>query len=127
MPTFRFDVDRSYALSEVPFGVRPHAASVTVADGRLVARFGLWTVDTPVDNVARTEFSGPFMFVKTAGPAHLTFSDRGLTFATTGRQGLMIHFREPVRGIDPFGLIRHPNLTVTVLDREALAAALARG
>lgn len=127
MPVFRFDVDRSYALSALPFGVRADAATVTVADGRLLARFGPWTVDTPVANVARTEFSGPFHFVMTAGPAHLTFSDRGLTFATTGRQGLMIHFREPVRGIDPIGLLSHPNLTVTVLDREGLAAALARG
>lgn len=102
----------------------PGRASVRVADGRLVVRFGIWRVDTPVGNVVRTESSGPFAFVKTAGPAHLTFSDRGLTFATTGRQGLMIHFREPVRGIDPLGLVRHPNLTVTVLERERLADEL---
>ncbi|MHA3704074.1 hypothetical protein ACXR2U_18040 [Jatrophihabitans sp. YIM 134969] len=127
MPTFRFDVDRSYALAALPFGVRADAARVTVGDGRMVARFGPWTVDTALTNIASTEFSGPFHVVKTAGPAHLTFSDRGLTFATTGRQGLMIRFHEPVRGIDPLGLIRHPNLTVTVLDREALAAALAAG
>jgi hypothetical protein len=30
--------------------------------------------------------------------------------------------REPVLGIDPAGLVRHPGLTVTVADREAFAA-----
>jgi hypothetical protein len=124
--TFRFDVDRAFALAALPFGVRADRAWVRVDDGRLLARFGVWTIDTPVANVVRTEFTGPFRFVRTAGPARLTVHDRGLTFATTSRQGLMVHFREPVRGIDPLGLLRHPNLTVTVLDREGLAGELAR-
>jgi len=36
-----------------------------------------------------------------------------------------LEFHEPVTGIDPLGLIRHPGLTVTVADPEGLAAALA--
>jgi hypothetical protein len=33
-------------------------------------------------------------------------------------------FRDPVRGIDPIGLIRHPGLTVTVDDVDGLIEAL---
>jgi hypothetical protein len=38
---------------------------------------------------------------------------------------VLIRFDSPVRGIDPAGLIRHPELTVTVADIEGLVAALA--
>jgi hypothetical protein len=34
--------------------------------------------------------------------------------------------REPVRGIDPFGAVPHPGLTVTVEDREGFAAHVRR-
>ena len=40
--------------------------------------------------------------------------DWGLTMATNRRRGLCIRFRSPVRGLDPFGWMRHPGLTVTV-------------
>jgi hypothetical protein len=36
------------------------------------------------------------------------------------------HLHSPVPGIDPFGRIRHPELTVTVLDVDGLMKALAR-
>lgn len=123
-PQFRFEFAPSYRPAAALFGVKPSNASVTVTAAHLVARFGRWTLRTPLSNIARAEFTGPFAYPKTAGPAHLSFSDRGLTFATTGRQGLLIEFVEPVPGIEPFGVLRHPNLTVTVEDREGLAAAL---
>ena len=59
-----------------------------------------------------------------AGPARLPLAVRGLTFATTNRTGLCFTFRSPVPGIDPMGILRHPNLTVTVKDPRALAPAL---
>jgi hypothetical protein len=34
--------------------------------------------------------------------------------------------REPVRGIGPLGLIRHPNLTLTAADPDRLAAVVRR-
>ena len=67
------------------------------------------------------------MFVKTAGPAHLSLADRGLTFATNGDRGVCLIMREPVSGIDPFGLLRHPNLTVTVADCDGLVNAVQPG
>jgi hypothetical protein len=33
-------------------------------------------------------------------------------------------FRRPVRGIEPAGVLKHPNLTVTVQDCDALAEQL---
>jgi hypothetical protein len=61
----------------------------------------------------------------TIGPAHLSFTDRGLTMATNGDRGVCIRFREPVAGIEPTGRIRHPGLTVTVADCDGLLARLA--
>ncbi|MEA2901324.1 MAG: hypothetical protein QOH36_1211 [Actinomycetota bacterium] len=106
------------------FGVTPANSEVEVADGRLRARYGRWTVDTPVDNVVGTKVSGPYGRLRTIGPAHLSLSDKGLTFASNRRRGLCIEFREPVPGLEPTGRLRHPGLTVTVADVDGLALAL---
>ena len=58
--------------------------------------------------------------------AHLSLTDRGVTFATNSRQGLCVSFVELVHAIEPTGVLRHPAATVTVADPEALAAALRR-
>lgn len=70
--------------------------------------------------------TGPYRFGKTAGPARLAITDRGLTFATNATRGVRVSFWTPVRGLDPLGLLRHPELTVTVADVDALVDALAR-
>jgi|SRR5215213_5177473 len=126
---FGFRFDPWYRLAALPFGVSPSSASVTVEgspDQRvLVARFGPWSVTTPVENVAGTTVTGPYSPVKTIGPAHVSLSDLGLTFATNREQGLCIRFLTSVPGIAPTGLLRHPALTVTVEDPEELARMLA--
>jgi hypothetical protein len=121
---FSFAFDPAYARVARVLGVRPATSWVEVTDGRVRARFGPWTVDTERANVVATSVSGPYSIPKTIGPAHLSLRDRGLTFATNNRAGTCISFRDPVRGIDPFGLIRHPGLTVTVDDPERLADLL---
>ncbi len=75
-------------------------------------------------NVIGWELSGPYAFAKTAGPARLSFADKGLTFATNHRAGVCLKFATPIRGIDPLGLIRHPGLTLTPADREGFVAAV---
>jgi hypothetical protein len=110
--------------------VSPSSAHVdvrTAADGErtLVAHFGPWSVSTPVDNVLATTVTGPYAAVKTMGPAHVSLSDLGLTFASTHERGLCIRFRAAVPGLAPTSLIRHPALTVTVDDPDGLARALA--
>jgi hypothetical protein len=88
------------------------------------ARFGPWRLSTPVANVTGVALTGPYTFWKTAGPARLAVTDRGLTFATNGDRGVLISFRAPVRGLDPLGVIHHPELTVTVADVDRLVEIL---
>lgn len=121
---FAFDFDPRYERAARPFGVTPERAWVEVGDGRLDARYGRWRVRTPLANVTSAELTGPYRFWKTAGPAHLGVTDLGLTFASNGRRGVLIRFRRRVAGMDPFGIIRHGELTVTVAEPEELVRLL---
>ena len=121
---FAFRFDPTYRRLALPFGVHPSTAVVRVTEEQLDARFGPWRVRTPLANIAGTQRTGPYSLPKTAGPAHLSLADRGITFATNGDAGLCIGFHEPVTGIDPFRLIRHPGLTVTVADLDGLEQLL---
>ena len=121
---FPFAFATAYRLPGLLFGVTPLTAWVEVDDSELRARFGPWSLRTPRSNVAGTQETGGFAFLKTAGPAHLSFTDRGVTFATTGDRAACVTFHEPVRAIDPTGRIRHPGATLTVADPSALIRAL---
>ncbi len=122
--TFDFRFTPSYRRVSWLFGITERTAQVRLTDDKLVARFGLWRVSAPFTIIASVEIAGPYRFVKTAGPAHLSFSDRGLTMATNGDQGVCLSFHEPIPGIEPTGRLRHPNLTLTVADCPGLAAAI---
>lgn len=124
--SFGLRFTRPFALAARPFGVVPAKAGVTVAGAELHARYGPWTVRTPLANIRSCTVTGPYAVAKVIGPARLTLSDRGLTFASNPDLGAFLQFTEPVRGIFPGGWPRHPNLTVTVADPHALAAALRR-
>lgn len=122
---FPFAFTAAYRRAGRPFGVTPARAWVDVGATELHARFGRWRLTTPLANITRTTVTGPYAFLKTAGPAHLGWTDLGLTFATNGDRGLLICFRDRVPGMDPFGVLRHGELTVTVEDVDGLAALLA--
>ncbi len=121
---FWFRFDPRYARAARGFGVRPDRAWVVVTEDELQARFGRWQVRTPLENVASVELTGPYRFFKTGGPARLGVTDLGLTFATNGERGVLITFKKRIRGIEPWGLLRHGELTVTVADAEELAEVL---
>jgi len=121
---FGFAFAPAYRSVARAFGIGPATAWVDVGDRTLAARFGPWRVSTPLANVSDVAITGPYAFWKTAGPARLAVTDRGLTFATNGDRGVLISFRTPVRGLDPLGVLRHPELTVTVADVDALAELL---
>jgi hypothetical protein len=121
---FPFTFARTYQSLARLFGTTPGNCWVELRDHELVARFGLWGLSTPYDNVAAVEITGPYAFWKTAGPARLGVTDRGLTFATNGERGVLITFRRPVRSSGPTFLLHHPELTVTVTDTEGLAREL---
>jgi hypothetical protein len=123
---FPFRFDPTYRRLARLFGVTSERAWVEVNEDELEARYGPWCVRTPLSNIARVEVTGPYAFLKTAGPARLAITDRGLTFASNRDRGVCITFHSPVTGIDHAGRIRHPELTVTVLDVDGLAEALAR-
>jgi hypothetical protein len=125
---FEFRFDRPHRLLGLPFRVTPASASVEIDrdDEVLRARFGPWSVTTPFRNIEDVRVTGPYRVQKTAGPAHVSLVDRGLTFATNDARGVCICFRTPVRGIDPVGVVRHPALTVTVADPDALRRELLR-
>ncbi len=122
---FDFRFDPLYRLAGSIFGVRPGTTLVRLTDdGDVDARFGPWRLRTPLSNVVSTSVSGPYHPLLTAGPARLSLADRGLTFATNRDLGVCLRFAGPVPAIEPFGLLHHPGLTVTVSDPHGLAAAI---
>jgi hypothetical protein len=106
------------------FGITPATAWLEVGDEDFEARFGPWRVVTTLANITDAAVTGPYAFWKTAGPARLAITDHGLTFATNGDRGVLISFGTPVRGLDPLGILRHPELTATVADVDRLVALL---
>lgn len=126
MPRFPFRFASSYRLPALLFGVTPITTWAEVDQAELRARFGPWSLRTPRSNIASTQQTGGFGFLKTAGPAHLSLADHGVTFATNGDAGVCVLFHEPVRVLDPSGRIRHPGATLTVADPAALITALER-
>lgn len=117
---FPFAHDRRFALPLEVFGVSRSRAWVRMTDDRLQVRFGFFSVDTPLSNVADATVTGPFQAYKALGP-RLSLVDRGATFGTTPAGGVCISFREPVRALWP---VPSPALTVTVADSDGLAALL---
>jgi hypothetical protein len=121
---FAFDWDMLYRPAGMVFGVTPWSAHVDVSPSELLVRFGPWSLRSALSNITGVELSTDYAFIKTAGPPHLSLSDRGITFATNGRSGVCVAFREAVKGIEPTGRIRHPAATLTVGDASGLARAL---
>lgn len=115
----------SYRAAGLVFGVLPATTWAELGPAGLRVRFGLWRLQTGLDNIAGAERSGGFSWIKTAGPAHLSFADRGVTFATNGDDAVCVRFRTPVPAIDPTRTIRHPGATLTLSDPQAFLDRLA--
>jgi hypothetical protein len=98
---------------------------VTLTAAQLVARFGPWTCETPIGNVCDVCRTGPYRWYKVIGPRG-SFVDRGITFGTTSRGGVCVLLRDPVRGLAPVGLLRHPGITLTLAEPERFVASLRR-
>jgi len=122
--SFSFRFTPGFRTAAAIFGVTPERTGVTLDGTTLDVRYGPWWVTTDLANVTGTELTGPYSWLKTIGPAHLSLADRGLTFASNPERGLCIRFHRPVRGIEPTGRLLHPALTVTVADPGGLAAVL---
>ena len=124
MTRFAFAFSRPYRVAALPFGVTPSTAWAEIEGGDLRVRFGPWSLRTGMANVAEVSESGGYAFLKTAGPPHLSFADRGISFATNAASGLCVSFHRPVAGIEPTGRLRHPGATLTLADPDAFRTAL---
>ena len=120
---FEMAFDPRFRLPLAALGVTPATAHVTVTADRLVACFGPWTCYTTPANVRAVDVTGPYRWYRAIGP-RLSLTDHGLTFGTIPARGICLLLREPVPGIDPLGLLRHPGLTLTVADPERFAATV---
>jgi hypothetical protein len=118
---FAFDARAQPFLAAM--GVTRGAARVVLLEDRLVARFGPWVVRTPYTNVRDVCVTGPYRWYTAIG-ARLSFVDHGLTFGSTAAGGACLLFNEPVTGLEPFRVLHHPGLTVTVADPDTFATAL---
>jgi hypothetical protein len=121
---FEFRFAPAYRLAARPFGITPENAWVEIGEEDLVANYGPWHLRTTLANISQVAITGPYHFYRTAGPARLGITDRGLTFATNGDEGVLLTFCERVPAIDPLHFIRHPELTVTVADVGGLVSTL---
>lgn len=121
---FGFRFDPRYRLLARVFGINPSSTGVWLTGDELLVRYGPWTLRTARSNVAGTAITGPYHVLTTIGPLHLSLTDRGLSCATNPDEGLCITFDEPVPGIEPLGVLRHPGVTVTVAGCREPARAL---
>ncbi|MGB0652796.1 MAG: hypothetical protein ACPGQL_06305 [Thermoplasmatota archaeon] len=117
---YRFD-DRWKGLFAL-LGVKRTDGVTVTEDGRLVATYGRWRIDTPLANVAATEVTGPHRWYTAVG-LRLSFTDTSITFGTNHKLGLSITFKEKLPKV--IGRKDHRFLWVSVEQPEALAAALA--
>jgi hypothetical protein len=124
--SFGFAVDPALRRWSRLFGIRAERCTVTLSPSELTVTFGRWTLSTPPANVVAVEVDGPYRPWKVAGPPRLSLSDLGITFATTARRGVCVELRDPVGGLDPFHLVHHPNVTITVDDPGRFAGELRR-
>ena len=125
MDRFDFAFSRVLSWPLALLGVTPWTAHVDVTDEDLTVRFGPWSLTTPRSNVEGASVTGPYLPFKVLGP-HVSLADRGVSFGTSWRRGVCIRFREPVAAALPTDLLKHPAVTVTVDDPEALVALLER-
>lgn len=121
---FDFAFDPVLVPAAAAFGVTRRTAAVELDDLHLTVRFGPWRLLTAVTNVESAELTGPYSWWKVAGPPHLSFADKGVTFATSTKRGVCLKFRRPVPALLPTGVLKHPGATITVADPEALIDAL---
>lgn len=74
-------------------------------------------------NIKCVQQTGPYSALKAIG-ARGSFADRGATFGTTTVGGVCVEFKQPVKILDPSGIIVHPGLTLTVADPDAFEKAV---
>ena len=116
---FPYRVDWRFVPLWLGVGVRPGHDGVHVLpeENRFRATFGLFHLETTLDNVAGGHVTEGYRWYTAVGP-RLSFVDDGLTFGTNRDRGVCVHFGEPVPPV--LGRKPHSALTVTVADCDGL-------
>jgi len=106
----------------LPWGVRRDNAWVRLDDEQFIARFGFFSLRTPLANIVRWEFKGPYRWFTALG-VRLSIRGGDVTFGSSDHGGVRLDFREPV----PLArVLKPPALSLTVDDLEGFAAELER-
>jgi len=122
--TFSFAFDPRFRPLLAMLGIRPGNSEVVVDDERFLARFGRWEARTSLTNLAEVSIARDYRWYRAIGP-RASVADRGVSFGSNAQAGVCVRFHTPIPVL--FGQrVRHPGLTVTVADPEALAAELER-
>ena len=120
---FPYRFDKRWTPLFLLLGVSDEDGVEITDDGKLVATFGRFSVNTTLDNVDHTRVTGPHRWYTAVG-LRLSFTDDGITFGTNHRKGLWIAFVERVPRV--IGFRNHSLLWVSVADPEGLAAAIGK-
>ena len=100
------------------WGVRQGNAYVDM-DGDLLARFGFFRFSTRMDNVARWQIEGPWLWIKALG-VRRGIKGGDISFAGVHTAGIRIDFKQRVA----WGPFHVPRLYLTPDDLQGFAAAL---
>ena len=113
---FPFAFDGRVRLPLALTGVTSHTAGVRLSADRLLVRYGLFRLETPLSNVLDVRVTGPYKRWRSVG-LRLSGRDSGVTFGTSAGPGVCILFAERVRVLGS-----HEACTVTVADPAAFVA-----
>lgn len=120
---FAFAFDPRFRVALAGLGVTRRTSGITLDDSGLAVRFGPWSLATTRGNIVHAELQGPHRWWRAIGP-RLSLADGGLTFGTNVERTVCIEFAERVPGLDPFGALLHPNLSLSPVDCPGLLRAL---
>ncbi len=120
---FPYRLDKRWAPLFLVLGVSEEDGVEITDDGKLIATYGRFSVNTTLDNVDHTRVTGPHRWYTAVG-LRLSFTDDGITFGTNHHKGLWIAFVNKIPKI--IGFRDHSLLWVSVADPEGLAAAIGK-
>lgn len=118
---FPYRMDMRFKPTFIALRVRKSDGVTLTTDGRLVATYGRFRVETPVSNIDHTVVDGPHRWYTAVG-LRLSGTDDGITFGTNYRSGLSIAFKERVPKV--IGPRDHSTLWVSVAEPQQLAEAI---
>ncbi len=120
---FPYRLDKRWTALFLTLGLRKKDG-VTITDkGELIATFGLFKVNTTLDNIDHTEITGPHRWYTAVG-LRLSLTDDGVTFGTNHQKGVSIVFKKKIPRV--IGLRKHSMLWVSVADPEGLVKAIGK-